>query len=170
MHPMAGPDELEHPFGQLDAGIDVARLLVSVRDHGRVVDRSPLDVEGHGHRRPVRPSPRLGRVIQEHTVGLVADTPLPERNVASVVGPHLRRLDLQPVAQPGCVELFDVEVRRTSAHQPRPVVIASPAQLQPDEQTGGGTGVPTPPPPCFDSHIGVTSLVGGSEQHLDPAD
>ena len=38
------------------------------------------------------------------------------------------------------------------------------------EQTGAGIGVPAPPPPCFDGHIGMTTFVGGSEQHLDPAD
>ena len=103
-------------------------------------------------------------------MGLVADAPLTERDVARVIGPHLRRLDLQALAQAGAIELLDVEVRLTAAHETGPVVEATPAELQPDEDTGGAAGIPAPPPPCLHGHIWMTGLVGGSEQHLDPAD
>ncbi len=103
-------------------------------------------------------------------MGLVAEAPLTVRYVALVVGPHLRRLDLQPVAQPTAIELLDVEERFAAAYQPGPVVEPASAKLQPDEHTGARGRVPAPPPPGLDGHIEVTGFVGGSEQHLDPAD
>ncbi len=101
---------------------------------------------------------------------LVADAPLPKRNVAGVIGPHLRRLDLQALTQAYPVEFFDVQEWFAATYQPGPVVESAAAQLQPDEHAGGRGGIPAPPPPGLDRHIWMTALVGGSEQHLDPAD
>ena len=167
---MAWPNQLEHTFGQLDSGIYLTCLLVAVSDRKRCRLRSPFDVEGHGHGRSVRSPPGLGRIVEQDSVGFVADAPLAKRHIALVVGPHLRRLDLQTLSQPAAIKLLDVEERLTTSHEPRPVVESPAAQLQSDEHTGAGIIAPAPPPPRLDRRIGVTSFVGGSEQHLDPAD
>jgi len=163
-------DDLEHALGQFDAGIDLAGLLVAVVDRRGIHVAAPLDVERHRHQRPERPLPDLGRIVEQHTMSLVADAPLPERHVALVVSPHLRRLDLETLPQTRTVELLDVEIRLAAAHQPGPVVEAAAAQLEADEHAGARCHIRSPPPPGFDGDIVVAAFVGGSEQHLDPAD
>ena len=170
MDSMRRSDELEHAFGQLDARVEVAVLLVAVGERSRIVGGAPFDVERHRHTRSVGTAPGLCRVVEQHAISLVADAPLAKGNVADVIGPHLCRLDLESLAKTDAIELLHIQERLAAPHQSRPVIERAITQLQSDEQPGSCLAVPAPPPPGLDGHVRVTCFVGGSEQHLDPAD
>ncbi len=95
MHTVRRAFECEHPFGELHLGVDLASLLVAVSDLGGRSRRVPLDIEGHWNRGAVGTGHRRQRVVQQHAVSFIADTPLRVRHVAHMVGPHLGWLDLQ---------------------------------------------------------------------------
>ena len=72
------------------------------------------------------------------------------------------------------VQLLDAGVAHQVAgctNAGRPVVCRGlAAQLEADEQARRPICGGAPPPPGLDGHVRVTRFVGGSEQHLDPAD
>jgi putative sterol carrier protein len=168
VHPGARPLEGEDALGELDAHVDLAILAVPVGtghhvDGAGLAGRVPLDVEGDRHRQAVGAAPRLGGVVEQHAVCLVAHAPLHERAVAVVPGPHLGRLHVQAVAQAGAVELLDVEVRLTFTHEARPVVEPATAEFEPDRDAGDpiiGESARTPEPPGFHRGVGMAQLVG----------
>ncbi|MCU1359292.1 MAG: hypothetical protein JWN99_581 [Ilumatobacteraceae bacterium] len=141
MYPFGWPLDGENAFQQFDPSVDLADLSIPAHrrvgvDRGRLITGVPLDVEGDGNGRAVRPPPCLGGVVHQHAMCFVAQAPLAERCVALVAGPHLGRLDLEALAQAGAVQFFDVQVRLALAHQTGPVVEPVAAQFQPDEHTG----------------------------------
>ena len=171
MGAVARADELEHAFGQLDPGVDVAVLFVAVGDR-RCSSSSPI-------RRRRSRAPAFRAPAATPRSGSSSSTPcasLPRlhcRNGTShcMVGPHLRWLDLQALPQARC---HRAPRRRGTARRDaraRPSSrSARPRSSRPTNTPAVCVGVPTPPPPRLDGDICVTGLVGGSEQHVDPAD
>ena len=99
------------PPGNLDHAVRDSGLFVAVVDRYRFAGRVPLDVERDRGRDPVRPSERLGRIIERGGVRLVADRPLLHRRVADVFGPERVRLDEQRIGTDRYVPFGDVQQR-----------------------------------------------------------
>lgn len=156
---MAGPAHLQHTLTKLDPRVDRTVLLVTAVDHERLRIRVPLNVERDGYDRAERTNECLHRIVEQHTMRLVPEAPLPERCIAVVTRPHLGRLQLESGAQPDSVELLDVEVRQPGTNQTRPIVEALAAQLEADEHADVGGFAPTPPPPTLDRGISMSKFV-----------
>ncbi|CAB4364606.1 unannotated protein [freshwater metagenome] len=78
---------------------------------------------------------------------LVADAPLAERDVAHVIGPHLRRLQFQPGAATRAAEFLDVHKRLPTPPQAGAVIESLTTHVQANEQPDRGISALTPPPP-----------------------
>lgn len=165
VQPLRRSLECHDAVAQFDPRIELTVLGVpvgtghSADDHRRIVGGVPLDIERNGDTLAERAPQRDRGVVEEHTVCLVAQTPLPMGDVAAVIGPHLGRLDLEPTAQTARVELLDVEIGLAGPHQTRPVVEAPAVQLETDEPPCRCIGGRAPPPPALDDAVRMAVLV-----------
>lgn len=167
MHPFSGTFEAAEPFCQLNLHVGNSSLAVPMGYGADAQARrfwgSPFDVERGGHERSIGPPPCFRRIIEQHCVGLVPETPLGERAITHMVGPHLGRLDLETCAQIPTIEFFDVQVRLAGAHEARPVIEARSAKLDADVSPTRLVLGRHPPPPRFDGDIAVTELIDIAE-------
>lgn len=97
--------EFDHPVHDTVLG-------VAVSHGGGVVGGVPLEVDGHRSRCPVGSTQRLIGVVERGADRLVADRPLPHRDLADVLRPELLPLDERPVGTRPDVEVDDVDQRR----------------------------------------------------------
>lgn len=157
---------LDHALGQFDTGVEASTLLVPRRTWRQGVDihdrfvAEPLDINSDRCAGAVRSAKDIGRIVEQHAVGLVAEDPPAERNLAVVIGPQFVRLQLEPLPQTGTVEFLHIQVGTTAACQSGPVVESPTTHLEADEPREVCLVVDTPPPPALDRCVGVPLLVG----------
>ena len=179
MHPLTGAGKCDDSLGQFDPHIDLAQLPIPIRP-GYKIQREwwrggvPLDIERNRDDNAMSATPCFGGVVEEHPMGFVPETPLNERHITCVVGPHLGWLDLETATQARPVEFLDVQIGQTFTHETGPVVETVASQFEADERPDGRliaarNARPCPPPPGFHGYFVVARLVAIDEPPISAA-